>query len=97
MDFSSLTEIITAVALFLGGQKGLEVYKRKKHANGNGHERRRNSFADSDKDFIRGCFEDQTKEMNSEAETNQLKLVIGIKEIVQSEGEKTRVAVRAER
>ncbi|KKM86272.1 hypothetical protein LCGC14_1280710 [marine sediment metagenome] len=97
MDYFAFTEIILAVVMVLGGQKGLEVYHRKKHANGNGRERRKNSFADSDKDFIRGCFEDQTEEIGSEMRNDRLELMIGLKEMVQSEGEKTRVAVRAER
>ena len=97
MEGMALIEIVTAVVMVLGGLKGFEMYKRKKHANGNGHERRRNSFADSDKDFIRGCFKDQTKEIGSEMRNDRLELMIGLKEIVQSEGEKTRVAVRAER
>lgn len=97
MDYFAFTEIILAVVMVLGGQKGLEVYHRKKHANGNGRERRKNSFADSDKDFIRGCFKDQTKEIGSEMRNDRLELMIGLKEMVQSEGEKTRVAVRAER
>ena len=97
----SLIEIITAVVMVLGGQKGFEVYKRRKHSNGR-HDRRSssregNSFADSDKEFIRGCFKDQTKEIGSEMRNDRLELMIGLKEIVQSEGEKTRVAVRAER
>ncbi|KKL25696.1 hypothetical protein LCGC14_2402700 [marine sediment metagenome] len=97
MDYFAFTEIILAVVMVLGGQKGLEVYHRKKHANGNGRERRKNSFADSDKEFIRGCFKDQTKEIGSEMRNDRLELMIGLKEMVQSEGEKTRVAVRAER
>ncbi|KKK62386.1 hypothetical protein LCGC14_3004880, partial [marine sediment metagenome] len=62
MDSIALAEIVTAVVMVLGGQKGLEIYKRKRFANGNGgHDRRKsNSFADSDKEFIKGCFENQT-------------------------------------
>ncbi len=101
MEAMSLIEIITAVVMVLGGQKGFEVYKRRKHSNGR-HDRRSssregNSFADSDKEFIRGCFKDQTKEIGSEMRNDRLELMIGLKEMVQSEGEKTRVAVRAER
>ena len=97
MEFFSLAEIITAVVMVLGGQKGFEIYRRRKHANGNGQERRRNSFADSDKDFIRGCFEDQTREMGMSMKNDRLELIIGLKEIIQSEGEKTRSVVRSSR
>ncbi|KKK60826.1 hypothetical protein LCGC14_3020500, partial [marine sediment metagenome] len=43
-----------------------------------------NSFADSDKEFIKGCFENQT-----------LKLVMELGKVVRTEGEKTRGVVRA--
>ena len=86
MDSIALAEIVTAVVMVLGGQKGLEIYKRKRFANGNGgHDRRKsNSFADSDKEFIKGCFENQT-----------LKLVMELGKVVRTEGEKTRGVVRA--
>ncbi len=87
MEAMSLIEIITAVVMVLGGQKGFEIYKRKRHSNG-GHDRRsnpgNNSFADSDKEFIKGCFENQT-----------LKLVMELGKVVRTEGEKTRGVVRA--
>ena len=95
MEFFSLAEIVTAVVLVLSGQKGFEIYKRKRFANGNGHERRRNSFADSDKEFIRECFGNQTKEMGATMENDRLKLIMGLKEVVQKEGEKTRSVVRS--
>ena len=95
MDFFSLTEIMTAVVMVLGGQKGFELYKRKRFANGNGHERRRNSFADSDKEFIRECFSNQTEKMGMTMENDRLKLIMGFKEVVQKEGEKTRSMVRS--
>jgi len=89
MEAMSLIEIITAVVMVLGGQKGFEIYKRKRHSNG-GHDRRsnpgNNSFADSDKEFIKGCFENQT-----------LKLVMELGKVVRTEGEKTRGVVRASR
>ncbi len=97
MDSMAFAEIITAVVLVLSGQKGFEFIKRKRFANGNGHERRRNSFADSDKEFIKGCFENQTKELGKSTENDRLKLMIGFKEVVQTEGEKTRTVVRAVR
>jgi len=97
MEFFSLAEIMTAVVLVLGGQKGFEVYKRKRFANGNGHERRRNSFADSDKEFLRECFENQTKELGKSTETSDLKLAMEFGKIVRSEGEKTRSVVRSSR
>lgn len=94
MDFA-LAEILMAVIMVLGGQKGFEIYKRKRFANGNGHERRRNSFADSDKEFIRGCFEDQTKELGMGMKADRLELVMEIGRVVRNEGEKTRSVVRA--
>ena len=98
MEAMSLIEIITAVFLVLGGQKGFEVYKRRKHSNGR-HDRRSssregNSFADSDKDFIRECFENQTKEMGMAMKNEQLILVGELKDFIRSDGESTRVAVR---
>ena len=95
MEFFSFAEIISAVVLVLGGQKGFEIYKRKRFANGNGHERRRNSFADSDKEFLRECFENQTKELGKSTETSDLKLAMEFGKIVRSEGEKTRSVVRS--
>ena len=88
MDSMAFIEIMTAVVLVLSGQKGFEVYKRRKWSNGNGgHDRRKsNSFADSDKEFIKGCFENQT-----------LKLVMELGKVVRTEGEKTRGVVRASR
>ncbi len=94
MEGMALIEIVTAVVMVLGGLKGFEMYKRKKHANGNGHERRRNSFADSDKDFIRGCFEDQTEKLVLGMENDRLILVGELKDFIRSDGESTRVAVR---
>ena len=95
MDYFAFTEIILAVVMVLGGQKGLEVYHRKKYANGNGRERRKNSFADSDKDFIRECFENQTKELGKSMETSDLKLVLEFGKVIRNEGEKTRSVVRS--
>ncbi|KKL80883.1 hypothetical protein LCGC14_2000300 [marine sediment metagenome] len=98
MEAMSLIEIIMAVAMVLTGQKGLEVYKRRKHSNGR-HDRRSgsekgNSFADSDKDFIRGCFEDQTEKLVLGMENDRLILVGELKDFIRSDGESTRVAVR---
>jgi len=95
MEFFSFAEIMTAVVMVLGGQKGFEIYKRKRFENGNGKERRRNSFADSDKEFLRECFSNQTKEVGLETRNDRLELMIGLKEIVQTEGEKTRSVIRS--
>ena len=97
MDSMALIEIMTAVVLVLSGQKGFEFVKRKRFANGNGHERRRNSFADSDKEFIKGCFDSHAEKMGLSMESDRLKLMIGFKEVVQKEGEKTRTVVRSSR
>ena len=95
MEFFAFAEIITAVVLVLGGQKGFEIYQRKRFENGNSKERRRNSFADSDKEFLKGCFEDQTKEMGTGMETDRLKLVMSLEKVIRNEGEKTRSVVRS--
>ena len=86
MDSIAFAEIMVAVLMVLSGQKGFEVYRRRKWSNGSsGHDRRKgNSFADSDKEFIKGCFENQT-----------LKLVMELGKVVRTEGEKTRGVVRA--
>ena len=93
MEFFSLVEILTAVTIVLGGQKGFEVYKKKRFSNG-GRDRRSssgNSLAQSDKDFIGSCFKDQTKDM----ENDRLKLVITLSDIVREESGKTRSAMRS--
>lgn len=97
-SITHLPEILIAVMTVLGGQKGFEIYKRKKWSNG-GRDRRSsqgsNSFCQSDKDFIAGCFESQTRELGTSMENDRLKLMIGFKEVVQTEGGKTRVVVRS--
>ncbi len=98
MEFTSLAEIMTAVVMVLGTQKGYEVYKRKRFEGRNGGaepERRRHSLADSDKVFIRGCFEDQTKSMGLVMENDRLKLVKQLEDSMRADGEKTRVVVRS--
>ena len=93
MEFSSFAEIITAVVMVLSGQKGFEVYKKKRFSNG-GRDRRSssgNSLAQSDKDFIGSCFKDQTKDM----ENDRLKLVMTLSAIVREENGKTRSAMRS--
>ncbi len=96
MELFSLAEIITAVMMVLGGQKGYEIYKRKRHSNSS-HDRRSNSFAQADRDFIQGCFETQTKEMGLTMKSDRLELLMNVKEVVQEEGAKIRVAVRDNR
>ena len=92
-------EIIAAVIMVLGGQKGFEIYKKKRHSNG-GNDRRsssgnHNSFSASDKEFIEGCFKNQTKEMGMSMENDRLVLVGELKDFIRSDGENTRTAVRA--
>jgi len=97
-SITHLPEIIIAVVTVLGGQKGYEIYKRKKFYNG-GRDRRSsqgsNSFCQSDRDFIKGCFENQTKEMGMAMKNDRLVLVGDLKDFIRSDGESTRVAVRA--
>ncbi|KKK76743.1 hypothetical protein LCGC14_2860570 [marine sediment metagenome] len=99
MELFSFAEILTAVVIVLGGQKGFEFYRKKRYSNGR-HDRRsssnrNSSFSEGDRSFIQGCFENQTKEMGLEMRSDRLELMIGIKEIIQSEGEKTRSVVRS--
>ena len=97
-SITHLPEILIAVMTVLGGQKGYEIYKRKKWSNG-GRDRRSsqgsNSFCQSDRDFIKGCFENQTKEMGMAMKNDRLVLVGELKDFIRSDGESTRVAVRA--
>ena len=99
-SITHLPEILVAVMTVLGGQKGYEIYRRKRHSNGR-HDRRsssgNNSFSESDKSFIKGCFENQTKELGKSTETSDLKLVMEFGKVVRNEGEKTRSVVRASR
>jgi len=94
-SLSHLPEIVGSVVLVLGGQKGFEVYKRKRFSNGNHDRRKGNSFADSDKDFIRGCLIDQTRALASVMKVDRLELVVDLGDVIRSDGEKTRTAVRA--
>lgn len=91
-------EILIAVLTVLGGQKGYEIYRRKRFSN-DGHDRRsghnHNSFSDGDKDFVRECFETQTKDMSASMENDRLKLVISLSNVVREEGGKTRSAMRS--
>lgn len=85
--------------MVLSGQKGYEVYKRKRHSNGR-HDRRSssergNSLAQADRDFIQECFKDQTREMGLTMKSDRLELVMNVEKAVRSEGEKTRTVVRA--
>ena len=97
-SLTHLPEIVTAVIMVLGSQKGVELYKKKRFSNGR-HDRRssqgNNSFCQSDKDFIEGCFKNQTKSTVSALETNHLKLVVDLGDIIRKEGESTRIAVRS--
>ena len=94
MDLMVFAQIMTAVGMVLGGQKGMEIYKRKRFANGNGGqypERRRNSFSNADKDFIRGCFSSLELSM----ENDRLKTCRELEEAIRDEGKQTRDEVRS--
>ena len=96
-SLAHLPEILVTVMTLLGGQKGFDLYKRKKYSNG-GRDRRssqnHNSFCQSDRDFIKGCFENQTKEMGMSMKNDRLVLQGELKDFIRSDGESTRVAVR---
>ncbi len=93
--FLHFPEILSAVALVLGGQKGFELYQRKKFANGNGRDRRSNSFCESDKTFIRECFSTHSKELGLTLKSDRLELTSDLKDFIRNDGESTRTAVRA--
>lgn len=94
--FTHFPEILSAVVLVLGGQKGFEFYQRKKYQNGNGRERRSNSFAISDKTFIQNCFETQTKELGMSMKNDRLEFAADLKDFIRADGESTRTAVRTQ-
>ncbi len=99
MEMFSFAEILTAVVMVLGGQKGYEVYKRKQYKNGTRRDRRNgggNSFSDSDKDFVRECFDIHTKEITLLRKNDRLELVSELKDFIRHDGESTRTAVRAQ-
>ena len=97
-SITHLPEILSAVVMVLGGQKGFEIYKRKRYSNG-GRDRRssqsHNSFCQGDKDFIEGCFKDQTKEMVLTKKIDRLDLVVELGDIIRSEGKDTREVIRS--
>jgi len=79
MEFISFAEILTAVVVVLGSQKGYDLYKKKR----NGGSNPGNSFSDNDKEFIKGCFN-----------THRLELVSELKDFIRDDGDSTREAVR---
>ena len=92
-----LPEIVASVMIILGGQKGYEIYKKKRFSNGRHDRRRGNSFAESDKDFIRTCLVDQSRSMKSLLETDRLELFLKLGDVIRGDGDRTRTAVREER
>ncbi len=96
-SIAHLPEIISTVIFVLGGQKGFEFYKKKRYLNG-GHNRRsnssNNSFSTSDKEFIKSCFTDHSKESALTMKNSRLELVVELGQIIRDEGDRTRVAVR---
>ena len=97
-SITHLPEILSAVVMVLGGQKGFEIYKKKRYSNG-GRDRRssqnHNSFCQSDRNFIEGCFKDQTKEMVLTKKIDRLDLVVELGDIIRSEGKDTREVIRS--
>ena len=94
-----LPEIFIAVLSVLGGQKGYEVYRRKKYHN-SGNDRRsgsfggNNSFATKDKEFIEECFKSQSKELRLTLKADRLELITSLGDIIRREGDNTRIVVR---
>jgi len=93
MDFMVFAQVMTAVGMVLGGQKGMEIYKRRRFANGNGGnpDRRKNSLSELDKEFIKGCFGSLDLVMKN----NQLEFGKDLEEAIRYEGEQTRTVVRS--
>ena len=93
-----LPEIVASVMLVLGGQKGYEIYRKKKWSNG-GRDRRSsqggNSLSQGDKEFIAGCFKTQTKEITLTKRNDSLELVAELGGIIRDDGKDTREAIRA--
>ena len=94
IGLTHLPEIVASVMIVLGGQKGYEVYKKKRFANGSHDRRKGNSFAESDKEFIRTCFTDQSRAMAKVMTIDRLELAKDLGEVIRDEGDKTRTAVR---
>ena len=91
-------EIFSAVVMSLGSLKGYEIYQRKKYINGGKHDRRNgsNSFSESDKKFVRECFEQQSKELGLVMKTDRLEFAADLKDFIRNDGENTRTAVRGQ-
>ena len=64
-SITHLPEILSAVFMVLGGQKGLEIYKKKRYSNGGRDRRSGNLFWQSDKDFFSGCFGSQNRQLGT--------------------------------
>ncbi len=92
--FIHFPEIMSAVIMVLGGQKGYEIYRRKQYKNGNGKERRHNSLCDSDKTFIKECFNVHAKDLSMTLKNSRLELASELKDFIRVDGESTRNAVR---
>ena len=90
MDPTNIAELILVIAGWVGANKGLEAWKRHRFSNGNGLERRRNSFSESDKSFISGCFDSLEKTL----EIGRLSLFQDLSKTIREESQATRTAVR---
>ncbi len=85
-------EVFTAVAMFLGGQKGMEFYKRRRFLNGNGTgDMRKNSLSPSDKDFVKDCF----SSLELAQENDRLKLSRDLADVIRVEANSTRDMIRS--
>lgn len=98
MDIMGFTEILTAVAMVLGGQQGFELYKRRRILNGNSDDRRRNpgsngGLSSSDKEFIRSCFDN----LGMQITNGRMQQTRDLEAAIRAEGSATRVAVRDEK
>lgn len=95
MELFNFAEMITVVAMVLGGQQGFAMYRRKKFLSGDpGSDRRRVSgssgMSHTDREFIKTCFDSLGLQLEKD-------LLLQTKEITQTvrdENSATRVAVR---
>ena len=89
-ELRGLVEIIAVIGGWLAANKGIEFVRRRRHANGNGTERRRNSFSESDKTFVNSCFET----LNLEMVNSRLVMSKEISDVIREEAKATRSVVR---
>ena len=89
-ELRGLIEVVAVIGGWIAANKGIEFARRRKHANGNGTERRRNSLSESDRTYISTCFET----LNLEMVNSRLVMSKEISETIREEAKATRAVVR---